>query len=378
MHSPNRQPAIVPIDLEACHVALSKAKIQIMGSKDSVFFAHLCFSLKHVFDASVPTAATNGRTIKYNPSFFMGLSPEERLFLLLHETLHCAYLHMERIGKLYNARRFNIAADHVINLQLIERGFKMPKMGLADPKYKGMSTEEVYKLLPDDPNSPCDMDIEPSEGDSEELVKEMSDLLIRAQLQSQLSEEKPGTIPGEIQIFLDRLLKPKLPWHRILQKYLFAFAKNDYTFRKFNRRFFPRHMLPSLFSNELLSIAVAVDTSGSVTDAEFLRFITEVNSILRMMRPECIHFIQFDSSIKAVNKVKTVKDLMNVKFTGRGGTAITPVLNWVNENKPQLLLVFSDGCFRFYDTDTKVQTLWIIHDNIAFTAPFGKIIHYEV
>lgn len=366
------------MDLEDCQVALSKAKIQIMGSKDSVFYAHLCFSLKHVFDNSVGTAATNGRTVKYNMKFFMDLTPEERLFLILHETLHCAYLHMERVGKLYDARKFNIAADHVINLQLIERGFKMPQQGLADPKYKGMSTEEVYKLLPDDPESPCDMDIEPAEGDPEDFQKEMADILIRAQLQSQLADEKPGTIPGEIQIFLDRLLKPKLPWYRILQKYLFAFAKNDYTFKRANRRFFPKHILPSLFSNELLSIAVAVDTSGSVSDAEFLRFITEVNAILRMMKPECINFIQFDSKIKAVDKVKSVKDLMNVKFTGRGGTAITPVLNWVNENKPQLLLVFSDGCFNFYDTTTRVQTLWIIHDNKPFTAPFGKVIHYEV
>jgi predicted metal-dependent peptidase len=69
---------------------------------------------------------------------------------------------------------------------------------------------------------------------------------------------------------------------------------------------------------------------------------------------------------------------MRVKFSGRGGTIITPVLNWASENKPQLLMVFTDGGFGFYDTQTKVDTIWLIHGNPNWTAPFGKVIHYEV
>lgn len=58
-----------------------------------------------------------------------------------------AFLHMDRLQS-RNHRKWNVAADHVINLLLLERGFKMPKDGLADQQYKGLSTEEVYKLLP--------------------------------------------------------------------------------------------------------------------------------------------------------------------------------------------------------------------------------------
>jgi predicted metal-dependent peptidase len=375
------------IDRQLAIDALSKAKIQLMARPDSAFFTTICFSLKHSFDASIPTACTNGKWIKFGTKFFMDLSPEERVFLLLHETMHCAYLHMVRLPTGACPDKWNIATDHVINLQLIERGFKMPKMGLADPQYKGLSAEEVYKLLPENPGQPQMQDLVHGEdpgasmcdgAGAEALSREMADILVRAAVQSRVSGDKPGTIPGEIEIFLNRLLNPKLPWNRILQKYLQAFAKNDYTFRKPNRRFFPKYHLPSLFSENLMNIAVAVDTSGSVTDEQFLRFVTETHSIMRMMKPEKITLIQFDTEIKATNEIKSIQELMKVHFTGRGGTLINPVLEWANVNKPQLLLVFSDGGFYFYSQVTKVPTIWLIHDNKQFNAPFGKTIHYAM
>lgn len=363
-------------------IALNKAKIALMSRADSAFFTTLAFSLIHTFDEKISTAATNGKYVKYNPTFFMSLTPEERVFLILHETMHCAYLHMVRRGS-RNHRQFNVAGDHVINLQLIERGFKMPSMGLADQQYAGLSTEEIYDLLPtSSANQPMpgigeDL-IENDEAPSAEIEAEIQDILVRASIQSKMAGDKPGTVPGDIQIFLDRLLNPKLPWNRILQKYLQTFAKNDYSFRKPNRRFFPQMFLPSLYGETLMNIAVAVDTSGSVSDAEFNRFVTETHSILRMMKPEKITMIQFDTELKSVDEVKSVRDLMRIKFTGRGGTQIEPVIEWANVNKPQLLLVFSDGYFDFGGPETKAKTLWLIHDNEKFQAPFGKVIHYEI
>jgi len=359
-------------------MALSKAKIQLMAKADSAFFTTICFSLRHSFDDTVSTACTNGKYIKFGTKFFMDLDSEERVFLLLHETMHCAYLHMVRRIPGACPDRWNIAADHVINLQLIDRGYKMPKNGYADPQYKGLSVEEVYALLPNNPGKPNMQDLVPGDGDPEEMQRTMQDILVQASIQSKISQDKPGTIPGEIEIFLSRLLKPKLPWNRILQKYLQAFAKNDYTWRKPNRRYFPKHHLPSMYSENLMNIAVAVDTSGSVSDADFLRFVSEMHSILRMMKPEKLTLIQFDTEIKSVNDIGSIQELMNVKFTGRGGTLINPVLDWANVNKPQLLLVFSDGGFYFYSTESKTNTVWLIHDSPAFVAPFGKVIHYSM
>lgn len=368
-------------------IALNKAKIALMSRADSAFFTTLAFSLKHIFSDQVKTAATNGSQVLYNPEFFMSLNHDERIFLMLHEAMHCAYLHMER-GKGYNQRKFNVAADHVINLQLKDRGFRMPSMGLADDQYKGMSTEEVYKALPEGEGDDDAGDIpgfgndleKPGEGSpsGEQLESDIQDILVRAALQSKLSGDSAGTVPGDIEIFLDRLLNPKLPWNRILQKYLHSYNKNDYTFRKPNKRFFPRHYLPSLYSNTLMNIAVAVDTSGSVSDAEFNRFVSETHSILKMMKPEKITILQFDTELKSVTDVRNVNDLMNVHFTGRGGTAIEPVVEWIETNKPQLTLIFTDGYFRFQGPETKRDIVWLVHDNPDFAAPFGKVITYEV
>lgn len=362
-------------------IALSKAKIALMSRPDSAFFTTIVFSLRHLFDDTIPTACTNGSYIKFNPKFFMDLNPEERVFLLLHEAMHCAYLHMERFksgGDQKCHDRWNIAADHVINLQLIERGFKMPVMGLADPQFKGMSTEEVYKLLPDNPGKPSMQDLEANDGDSAELEREMADILVRAAMQSKLADDAPGTIPGDIQIFLDNLLAPKLPWNRILQKYMQVFAKNDHSWRKPNRRFFPKHHLPSLHRESLMDLAIAVDISGSVTDLEFKQIVSETSAILRMMKPDKITLVQFDTEIQHVDTVRNMNQLMHLHFTGRGGTAIQPVFEWAKLNKPQALLVFTDGGFRFHGAEYTGQLIWLIHNNPGWTAPTGKVIHYEM
>jgi len=364
------------------HQALSKAKIQLMARPDSAFFTTVCFSLKHRWDEEIPTACTDGKEIRFNPKFFMGLSVEEQIFLLIHESMHVAYLHMVRLmGR--NMRKWNIAADYVINHQLIERGFKMPARGLHDPQYAGMSTEQVYDLLPENPTQECDMDIEHDEGGAgktadDQLSNDIQDILVRASIQSKMSGDKPGTVPGDIEIFLDRLLNPKLPWNRILQKYIQSFAKNDYSFRKPNRRFFPKYHLPSLHGEKLINMAIAVDASASVSDEDFQVFVTEVNSILRMMKPEKITLVQFDTQIKSVDEVRNSEELMRVRFSGRGGTQIKPVIYWANENKPQLLMVFSDGEFRFRGDSTKVPVIWVIHNDESFTAPFGKVLHYAI
>jgi len=359
-------------------VALNKAKISLMSRPDSAFFTTILFSLKFAWDNTIRTACTNGTSLLISPAFFMSLHPEERVFLLIHEAMHVAYLHMERLQDRDHAK-FNVAADHVINLMLIERGFRMPSMGLADRQYLGMSTEEVYNLLPKQDPCNVDMDIQPSDKTPEELHEHVQDILVRAAIQSKMQGDVIGTIPGEIQIFLDSLLNPKLPWNRILHKYLQSMAKNDYSFSRPNRRYFPKHHLPSMNSEGLMNIAVAVDTSGSVSDQEFKQFISEVNFVLKTMKPEKITMVQFDTHIKSTVEVKTVKELSQVTFSGRGGTKITPVLQWATEHKPQLLMIFTDGGFRFYDASiTKVPVIWLIHNNPNWESPFGKTIHYSI
>ncbi len=369
--------------MEAHEAALSKAKIRLMAKPDSAFFATLCFSMKHKWNSSISTACTYGTTVEYSPEFFMSLNGEEQLFLLLHETLHAAYGHSSRVGN-RDHTKWNIAADHVINLQLIARGFSMPKEGLADEQYKGMSAEEVYNKLPDDPSEePPMLDLVPGDGQSPEtdpdiMDRRLKEILIRAAIQSKISGDKPGTIPGDIEILLEELLNPQLPWHKILSKYLNRYNKADYSYKRPNKRFLPDWYIPSLHSIRMADIAVAIDTSGSVTNEEFHVFISEIGGIIRQLRPNVTHTIQFDTKIRSIDKVKNLKQLTKLNFTGRGGTSVKPVMEWAIENRPKVLLIFTDGEFCMPDEFPKIDIIWVIHNNPTFTAPTGKVIHYKV
>lgn len=360
--------------------AFTKAMIEMMTSPDAVFFTTVCLSLKHTWNNEIPTARCDGLTIEYNESFFTGLSRAEQVFLILHETLHAAYLHTTRCSSGdYTPERWNAAADYVINDQLIEAGFSMPEGGLHDKRYRDMSADEVYRLLPEDASPKNeDLDLAPSDGDDIELQQEMDEILVRAHIQAQETVEAAGNIPGDLQRYINNLLDPKLPWHSILRRYMNKTTKADYSFRKPNRRFFPEHILPSQHSETLADFTIAVDTSGSVTDDNFNQFISETYSILKRLKPKNLTFLQFDTSIKAEDKIESVNDLKKVKFTGRGGTRIKPVIEWAKVNKPTALIIFTDGYFSMPADVLKCPTIWVIYNNPKFDPPFGKTIHYDI
>jgi predicted metal-dependent peptidase len=147
--------------LAELQILMDKTKIALMSKTDSAFFTTIAFSLRQVWDETERTAYTDSVVMGWNPDFFKKLSPEERLFVMVHEACHVAYDHMGRLmGREHEM--WNIACDHVINLMLLERGFKMPDWVCKDPRFTGMSADEVYTILqnektPPPPNQMPDM-----------------------------------------------------------------------------------------------------------------------------------------------------------------------------------------------------------------------------
>jgi predicted metal-dependent peptidase len=122
-----------------------------------------------------------------------------------------------------------------------------------------------------------------------------------------------------------------------------------------------------------------MDLSGSVSDAEILRAVSEISPILQNMKPSKLHLVQFDTAIKQVDVLKTPRELSKIKLHGRGGTLISPVIDWATQNKPAVILIFTDGQFNFYDsTPPACPVVWLIHGNPNWTAPYGKVIHYDI
>ncbi len=383
-------------------LALSKAKIALMSKSNSVFFSTLVMGLRQTWDDSTPIAKTNGIEIKLNPDYFQKLTQPQQIGLLTHEALHVGFDHAGRRGS-KDKERYNKACDHVINNMLIDGGFEIPPGGYCDRKYAGKSAEEVYDLLEDSPSNPDQMDLGDPGGDGEEdgegqgnsnsdgnnpsdgssttpahVKQQIQEALMRAVQTAQQAGKEAGNIPGMAGVLLDSMINPKLPWHRILQKFLSAFSKTDYSFRKPNRRHFPRHFLPSLFAEAIPNFAVFPDLSGSTSDHEVSVMISEVSKIFKVLKPEEVRMVPFDTRILDDIKVRSLQELRRLDFHGRGGTNITPVIQWIEKNKPEFGLIFSDGEFSPPKVHTKVPVIWLIYNNPTFTAPFGKVIHFKI
>ena len=114
------------------------------------FFGNLATRLKLInADEWCSTAATDGRHFYYNSRFIQMLRPKEIEFLFGHEVLHCVYDHFGRRGN-RDPQLFNIANDFAVNADLIKHrvGEKITTVPcLYDPKYDGMSSEEIYDVL---------------------------------------------------------------------------------------------------------------------------------------------------------------------------------------------------------------------------------------
>ena len=364
-------------EIEAFNQAMMKARLWLMNHPGAAFFADICLNLTHVIDNSVPTAATDGRTIYYNTEFFMGLPASHRVGLMLHEVLHVACAHMTRVNGRQQGK-FNRACDYSINIIIDQAGFQLPEGGLLDYQYDKMAPEEIYGLLEDEPEDEEPGDIIEIDSDDESLMQDIEDMLVSAQQASERAGDKPGSIPGELERQINKILNPTVPWTAILAGYFTRLARRTYDWKRPNRRFFTQGViLPSKAGHKLCDGAIGVDVSASVLEEQFESTINEAADIIAQQDPDKLHFIQFDTRIAGeVTVVEKLEDLKGIKFKAGGGTAIDPLMQWAKDNNPSWLIVFTDG---YYDPPTiepSCPVIWAVYDNKNFKAPFGKHIVY--
>lgn len=366
--------------------ALDRVKAQMMLNPNSLFYTSVFFSLNHVWDNSLPTAATDGVSVFFNEEYFMNCSPEQRMGLVLHETEHVMGMHMLRRGE-RDPRKWNIACDIVIDTGLDIAKFQVPD-SLADRQYQDMTAEQVYDLLPEPPES-YKPDILGAPGDGgedgsipapmgpKELEEHINGILVRAATQVTAAGADPGQIPGSVQVYLKSLLSPQLPWEQLLARYTRQIAKTYYDFQKPNRRYFPDVILPTPRGEKIGHIAVAMDMSGSVTDEESRHFASETYAVVRKLRPKLLSLVQFDTAIKSVTDITSPADLADVKYHGRGGTDLRALMEWASENKPAVMVVFTDGYFDHNYSNPGVPVIWVIHASVPFNPPFGQVVEYQ-
>ena len=88
------------------------------------FFFPLLKHLKVRLTNKIQTAGVDGKHLVINPYFFASLNSQDKIFVILHETLHLALRHYEKIQRKTYKKLYNIATDAIINEMLFSFNIK--------------------------------------------------------------------------------------------------------------------------------------------------------------------------------------------------------------------------------------------------------------
>ena len=404
---------------------LKKVKIKLMRTPQFVMWQGIMMLGETSIADDIPTACTDGRNEQYGRAFIKELDEKELGFVILHETLHKAFRHLTVYKRLHdeNHHLANCACDYVINLILVdadphEKHIARPKrngkpMGLLDRKYAGMNSKDVFHLLKQEQES---NDGEPGTqkggggngadgddaGDAEgfdehdweaankltpteekKLVREVD----RALRQGQIAAAKlAGEGTAGMDRAVDELLAPYVDWRELLREFVTSICshKDTSSWRKINRRYLASNIyLPSLVGESLGCIAVGVDTSGSISQEEMTRFLSEVQGIADNVNPEKVHLIYWDCEV-AGHEEYSSNDLsnlaLNTKPVGGGGTDPTCMQNYLIEKGivPECIVMLTDGYVYRWGDKWNAPILWTITaGGQDIEAPCGKTIKIQ-
>jgi predicted metal-dependent peptidase len=338
----------------------------------------------------IPTAMTNGRDVYYGRSFVESLTDQELTAVVLHEALHMAYNHAWLWRGLWkeNPRLANVAADHIVNLEILDlskkhKDFtKLPDCALVDEQYRGMDTGEVYRRLKDQGEEGGggfdEHNFDELTDEEKEAVAAEIDQAIR---QGALMASKMG---GEESRLIGELTAPKIDWREQLREFMSAVSQghDDSTWRRPNRRWLGEDLyMPSSISESMGSLVVGIDTSGSVCGPMVSAFLSEVVGICQNVMPEVLHLIECDATIQS-HKVFDQGSLDQLgaitELHGGGGTDMRVIFDYVVKNslKPEAIVILTDGMTP-WPGELPCPTLWVITDR-HIQAPVGTTIHLEL
>jgi len=377
---------------------LKKAKTKLVLT--SPFFGCLLLGCNITADESVETAATDGLDIFYNPNYIKTLKYEEIMGLLAHQVGHKMFLHASR-KQVREEKLWEIATDYVINHILTEDNLVLPAGFLHNSKYAGKTSEEVYKLLEEEANN----DQEKNKSERDDAIEQAIDgktapdhlkkppqqsaaerIEAEAEIKTQMAQaaqmaKQAGKLSESLAQFITEQLQPKVDWKKQLREFIMETAKNDYTYRRPNRRMMAHDMyLPSLTGNEMPPFAIAFDTSGSIYhDQKLLNtFVAEINSIIEDCSPSSVTVVYADSRVKGHTELEQ-GDLLVPNLQGGGGTAFSDTFNWIEAHETDFagIIYFTDLYVRDYgESDT--PTLWACYGNPnPPEVPFGQVIKIE-
>lgn len=367
-----------------------RIQAQAFLGKSAAFFGSLLCSLKFSWQREdCKTAQTDGIELQFNPDFFIWMCPDARETVLMHELWHVGLLHDVRRGS-RDPGAWNEACDHYINLQLEADGYKFTGIEdcCKDSRYIGWVEEDIYDDLMKNPQKRR----KPSGGIGDGLAGDMKPLssgssqgavvnnVVRAMQQQKLAG---GTLAGQgagrLQEVITQFLKPVVPWQQVLMDFFTDIDDTRYTWARPNRRYTDIY-LPSLEDDEgrLRHLAYFEDVSGSISKADSLRFNSEVAYVKSQFNPKKMSLVTFDDVIQDEINITEEDSFEEIKITGRGGTSLIPVRDWIIKHKPTAAIIFSDmHVAPMQELPFDIPIIWVCLGNRSATVPFGELLHID-
>jgi predicted metal-dependent peptidase len=381
---------------------IKRAKVAIMRHKQFCAFSGVMAFGKLTISTDIPTACTDGQNTTYNPDFVQSLTDEEIRLLVLHETMHVAYRHLHTWEALWkdDGRLANIAADHFVNLSLMDtddgKGFlKMPKVGIQpEPKYRGWSVSRIFDDLkqnppPPNPNGGGEGDGvdghewgKASQGDAAEEAKQAEEIQ-RAMRQGEMVRRKmQGLSSGGANGVFGDLLTPKVDWRKVLRDFITetCAGRDESSWRKPNRRFLAEDVyMPSMIGTTMTEIVLGFDTSGSCFGGtEMTRFVSEIATIVGDIKPSKCRVIYWDTKVTGEQVFEDgTFAVHNLQPKGGGGTDGSVLFDYLREHRisPDAIVQFSDGHVGSFGR-SDWPTLWALTSDMQ--APFGTTVHLDI
>ena len=360
-----------------------------------------------------PTAATDGRYFYYNRNFIAALGNEELVFLWGHEVEHCVYDHLGRRGERHPVL-WNIANDYVVNMDLVESkiGEKIKLVDICfDWKYRNWTSDEVYEDLFKQAEEEgrvfdqgtLDVHLDMSEGDdegspsenedgegparySDQEKKEIREKFKNAVIQSAKSADCTK-LPDGVKRLINDLVNPQLTWRELLPQQIQSIIKSDYTFSRPSRKGMDQGIwIAGMDRENTIDIAIAMDTSGSMTDDMTRDILSEIKGCMDQYSDFKIHLFCFDTQVHnpQVFTEYNMDEFMEYDVQGGGGTDFDCCWDYMKEQGlvPNKFIMFTDGYpWNSWGDESYCDTLFIVHGGgyggEKPTAPFGITVPYE-
>lgn len=361
------------------------------------------------------TLAVNANCVMlYNEQWVKAQTIDVLAGTLVHEALHIIFNSSERRGS-RDKILWNCATDFAINQVVKEMGLNLPQGALFPQEHNlkpNLSSEDYYDILykkikkdqqgpgqgSDDKKGPCkgqcgtcatgdsdgQKDAHKADGRTPAGVNRVREAQAEA-IQQAKQERNQGNIPAQLDRWAGEILTPpKIPWQQKLarwarQQITAKRGLRDFTYTKISRRQwglpkdFPR--LPSMVDHEV-KVAIAVDTSGSMGDAELSAGLSEAKAILEQAGLKC-RVVVCDAEVHVDCEVKSVIELRK-KLKGGGGTDFRPVFDALSKGKkPDVLVFFTDGYGPAPEKTPPFGVIWLIIGGGKAPASWGETVHIE-